>query len=168
VQAALVAGVLIFAATSGWRQVRTTPYPAADIKQLQAALASRQQPGDAVVVSQFSRYPYALYGPRPVRVRFSQDYATGFTVDSTDPDVFIMPAEYYESGYTPDVILDYAKGRRRVWYVATDTPIFDTPASVQRNEQVPEQRLLDAGFHVADRLEAHGAHADLLVAPVQG
>jgi hypothetical protein len=103
-----------------------------------------------------------------VRVRFSQDYATGFTVDSTDPDVFIMPAEYYESGYTPDVILDYAKGRRRVWYVATDTPIFDTPASVQRNEQVPEQRLLDAGFHVADRLEAHGAHADLLVAPVQG
>ena len=153
-----------FAATAGLRQTRATPYPSGDVRDLTAAVRARAAPGDVVVVSQFSRYPYALYSAAPPRIVFSRSYSTGFTVASTEPDVFVMPAEYYEPGYDPAAAVGFAAGRSRVWYIATDTPAFDTPPAIQRNEYVAEDRLIAAGYHVADRIRGSGGHADLLLA----
>jgi MFS family permease len=168
VDVALMALVVGFAVTAGLRQTRATPYPAADVHALDLAVGARRLPGDGVVVGQFSRYPYALYGAAPVRLVFSPAYSTGFAVVSSEPDVYILPAEYYEGGYDPDAAVRFASGYRRIWYIATDTPAFDTPPSIQQNEYVPEVRLVAAGFHVAERLRGEGAHADLLLAPGGG
>jgi hypothetical protein len=165
VNAVVVLLVVAFAATAGLRQTRATPYPSGDVRRLTAAVRARGAPGDVLVVSQFSRYPYALYSSAPAHVVFSRNYSTGFTVASVEPDVFIMPAEYYEPGYDPDAAVHFAAGRKRVWYIATDTPAFDTPPVIQRNEYVAEDRLLAAGYRVTDRITGHGGHADLLVAP---
>jgi hypothetical protein len=165
VNVGVVVVVVAFAATAGLRQTRSTPYPSGDVRRLTAGVRERAAPGDAIVVSQFSRYPYALYAPARPRIVFSRSYSTGFTVASTEPDVLVMPAEYYEPGYDADAAVRFAAGRARVWYIATDTPAFDTPPVIQRNEYVAEDHLVAAGYRVTDRIEGHGGHADLLVAP---
>jgi hypothetical protein len=76
-----------------------------------------------------------------------------------------MPAEFFEGGYDPDAAVRFAQRRSRVWYLATDTPASDTPAEVQANEHVPEQRLIADGFTPTERVDAYGVHADLLVRP---
>ena len=165
VSVAVVVAAVAFALTAGLRQTRATPYPSGDVRRLTAAVRARVTPGDGIVVSQFSRYPYALYSTAPPRIVFSRNYSTGFTVASTEPDVLVMPAEYYEPGYDADAAVRFAAGRKRVWYIATDTPAFDTPPAIQRNEYVAEDRLLAAGYRVVDRIDGHGGHADLLAAP---
>lgn len=165
VEVALAVGIVGLATTAGRAHVRANPYPAADMGALSVAVESRMEPGDAVVVGPFSRYPYALYGARRPELVFATRYAPGFTVVSGDPDVFIMPAEFFEGGYDPDDAVRFAKGRTRVWYLATDTPVSDTPTEVQANEYVPERRLVADGFRTSERVDAYGVHADLLVRP---
>jgi hypothetical protein len=165
VEVALALGIVGFAATGGRAHVRANPYPAADMGALYVAIEARMEPGDAVVVAPFSRYPYALYGARRPELVFDTRYTPGFTVRSGDPDVFIMPAEFFEGGYDPDAAVRFAQRRSRVWYLATDTPASDTPAEVQANEYVPEQRLIADGFTPTERVDAYGVHADLLVRP---
>lgn len=162
-QPAMATGIVILAATTGLHHVRANPYPAADMGPLTAAVRSRLGPADAVVVGPFSRYPFALYDSADVDVVFSSRYAPGFTVRSQDPDVLIMPAEYFEDGYDEGLAVRFAEGRTRVWYVATDTPESDTPPDVQAYEYRPEQLLVADGFRIVDRIDAHGVHADLLV-----
>ncbi len=162
-QLALAAAIVVYAATNGLEHVRANPYPAADIGPLTAAVRARMEPGDAMVVGPFSRYPFALYGDSDPQVVMSSLYAPGFTVRSRDPDVLIMPAEFFEDGYDEDQAVRFAEGRARVWYLATDTPESDTPGDVQAYEYRPEQRLLADGFEIVERIEGVGVHADLLV-----
>ena len=161
-----VAGALVvFAATDGRRHVERNPYPGADTAELIAAVRGQAAPGDGVVVAPFTRYAFALYDrPRPV-VILSSRYSTGFTVASRDPDVLLLPAEFYETGYDPDQAVPFARDRRRVWYLATDTPVTDTEPVVQEREVEPQRRLLADGFVVERRIDVEGAHADLLVRP---
>jgi hypothetical protein len=161
-----VAGALVvFAATDGRRHVERNPYPGADTAELIAAVRGQAAPGDGVVVAPFTRYAFALYDrPRP-EVILSSRYSTGFTVASRDPDVLLLPAEFYETGYDPDQAVPFARDRRRVWYLATDTPVTDTEPVVQEREVEPEARLLADGFVVERRIDVDGAHADLLVRP---
>jgi hypothetical protein len=119
-------------------------------------------PGDAIVVAPFGRYPYALSSAR-AGIVLSRRYSTGFTVASNEPDVLVMPAEFYEQGYEAEVAVRFAASRARVWYLATDTPASDTPPDAQRHEYEPERLIVDSGFTLVDRLPAYGAHADLLV-----
>lgn len=161
--AATAVGIVAFAGTYGLEFVRAHPYPAADMGPLTAAVEARRQPGDAIVVGPFSRFPFAFYGAVDPEIVLSSRYAPGFTVRSSDPDVLIMPAEFFEDGYQEELALRFAEGRRRVWYLATDTPESDTPADVQRHEYAPELHLIADGFRIADRIDAHGVHADLLV-----
>lgn len=165
VEVALAVAIVGFAVTGGRYHVQANRYPAADMGSLRAAVAARMEPGDAVVVAPFSRYPFALYGARRPELVFDTRYAPGFTVTSGDPDILIMPAEYFEGGYDPDDAVRFARGRSRVWYLATDTPMSDTPPDVQANEYVPEQRLLADGFMFMERVDAYGVHADLLIRP---
>ena len=162
----MVAGVLVlFAATDGRRHVEGNPYPGADTAGLIAAVRGQMAPGDAVVVAPFTRYAFALYdAPRP-EVILSSRYSPGFTVASPDPDVLILPAEFYETGYEPGAAAGFAHNRDRVWYLATDTPVTDTDPEVQAREYEPEARLLAEGFVVERRVEVEGAHASLLVRP---
>lgn len=160
---ALAAAVLLVAGTTLAAHVEANPYPAADMGPLAAAVRARMEPGDAIVVSPFSRYPFGLYGDVDPEVVLSSRYAPGFTVRSSDPDVLIMPAEFFEDGYDEGQAVRFAEGRDRIWYLATDTPASDTPSDVQAFEYRPEQRLIDAGFEIVDRIDAHGVHADLLV-----
>lgn len=161
--AALAVGIVAFAGTSGLEFVRANPYPATDMGSLTAAVRARMEPGDAIVVGPFSRYPFALYGAADPEIVLSTRYAPGFTVRSGDPDVLIMPAEFFEDGYDEGLAVRFAQGRTRVWYLATDTPESDTPPDVQSYEYGPELRLLADGFEIVDRIDAHGVHADLLV-----
>jgi len=161
----VAAALVLFAATAGRRHVEHNPYPGADTAALVAAVRGHMAPGDGMVVAPFTRYAFALYDrPRP-EVVLSSRYSTGFTVASPDPDVLILPAEFYETGYDAGAALDFARHRRRVWYLATDTPRSDTPPQVQAYEHEPEHRLLAAGFVVEHRVHVDGAHADLLVRP---
>lgn len=160
---AVATTIVAFAATSGLAHVRANPYPAADMGPLSAAVRARMEPGDVMVVGPFSRYPFALYDAAEPQVVFSSRYAPGFTVSSTDPDVLILPAEYFEDGYDEGAAVRFAEGRSRVWYLATDTPTSDTPPDVQDYEYRPEERLLAEGFRIVDRIDAPGVHADLLV-----
>lgn len=164
-EVALVVAVAVLAATNGREHMRGNPYPAADMGPLTAAVRARMLPGDAMVVGAFSRYPFALYAARRPEVVLSPLYAPGFTVRSGEPDVYNMPAEFFEDGYDPDEAVRFAEGRSRVWYLATDTPPSDTPPAVQAFEYEPEQRLIDAGFRATERIDAYGVHADLLVRP---
>ena len=161
---AVVAGaLLVFAAASIRPFALRNPYPGADMAELTAAVRRQAAPGDAIVVAPFGRYAYALYSRQPPQVILSSRYSTGVTVASGDPDVLIMPAEFYETGYDPDAGVTFAHGRSRVWYLATDTPASDTFPHVQENEYIPERRLLAQGFVIERRIDVAGAHADLLV-----
>jgi hypothetical protein len=140
-----------------------TPYPSADVEQLGREVTQRRQPGDGVVVAPFTRYAFALYDDEPPTLTLSSNYSTGFTASSTDPDVLIMPAEYYEGGYSLEVVDPFVAGRNRIWYLATDSPESDTPADVQATEYDGERRLLASGFTFEQRIDVAGAHADLLV-----
>jgi hypothetical protein len=157
--------ILLVALVDGRRALIRSPYPGADIAQLATMVDQHRLPGDAVVVAPFTRYAYALYtGPEP-RIVISSQYSTRFSVVSSDPDVLLMPAELYEGGYDANAPVVFAQTHTRVWFIATDTPPSDTPVSVQNREYEPEQRLFDAGFAFATRIEVFGAHADLLVRP---
>ena len=162
---AVAAVLVVFAATISRDHADHNPYPGADTAGLIAAVRAEMAPGDGVVVAPFTRYAFALYDRPDPRVVLSLRYSPGFTVASPDPDVFILPAEFYETGYDPSAAVPFARDRRRIWYLATDTPLSDTPAEVQATEYEPERRLLDDGFVVERRLDVAGAHADLLVRP---
>ena len=155
--------LVVFAATISRNHAEHNPYPGADVAGLIAAVRGQMSPGDVLVVAPFTRYAFALYdAPRP-EVILSERYSPGFTVASSDPAVLILPAEFYETGYDASAALPFAHGRARVWYLATDTPVTDTPPQVQDNEYEPERRLLADGFVVERRVDVAGAHADLLV-----
>ena len=160
---AVAGALLVFAATSIRPYALRNPYPGADMAGLTAAVLRQAAPGDGVVVAPFGRYAYALYGRHRPEVIVSSRYSAGITVASADPDVLIMPAEYYETGYDADAGAAFARGRTRVWYLATDTPPSDTSSAVQENELIPERRILAEGFVVERRIDVAGAHADLLV-----
>lgn len=162
----VVAGaLLVFAATSIRSFALRNPYPGADMAGLTAMVLRQAVQGDGVVVAPFGRYAYAVYSRRPPEVILSSWYSTGVTAASADPDVLIMPAEFYETGYDPDAGATFARGRSRVWYLATDTPASDTFPEVQENEYEPERRILAEGFIIERRIDVAGAHADLLVRP---
>ncbi len=157
--------LVVFAATISRNHAERNPYPGADTAGLIAAVRGQMSPGDGLVVAPFTRYAFALYDPPRPEVILSERYSTGFTVASTDPDVFVLPAEFYETGYDPSAALPFARDRARVWYLATDTPVSDTEPAVQDNEYEPERRLLADGFVLERRVDVAGAHADLLVRP---
>jgi hypothetical protein len=163
--AAVAIGLLAVAGSVGRHALRNTPYPAADIGKLARTVDQKRGPGDGVVVAPFSRYAYALYGREDPRFIISDDYSTGFTVASPDPAVFIMPAEFYEGGYDPSAVARFARGRQRIWYIATDTPESDTPSEIQATELDGERELLAAGYVVVERHDVYGAHAELLAQP---
>jgi hypothetical protein len=160
---AVVVALVLFAATDGRRLARRNPYPGSDTAGLIAAVRGQMAPGDGLVVAPFTRYAFALYDRSRPEVILSSRYSTGFTVASPDPDVLILPAEFYETGYDTGAAVDFARPRIRIWYLATDTPPSDTPPEVQAREHEPERRLLADGFVVERRIDVAGAHADLLV-----
>ncbi len=164
--AALGCAVVVFAMTAGRAQVRLNPYPGDDMAALQGRLSSQAEPGDGVVVSPFSRYPWALYSRLRPRVVLTRGLPTNVLVISKDPDVLIMPREYVEDGYDASVAVRFAVDRPRVWYVATDTPATDTPLAGQAHERDAEDLLIADGYSVTRSISSFGAHADLLVKEV--
>jgi hypothetical protein len=165
VHGAVAVGVVAFALTAGRAHVRHNPYPGTDMAGLQVAVARQQEPGDGIVVTPFSRYPWALYGDARPIVDLSSRFTTGFTVRDRSPDTLIVEAEYVEEGYDPAVVVPFAERHRRVWYVATDSPLSDTPAEAQVREGDAERLLLDRGWRVERRIDVEGGHAHLLVPP---
>ncbi|HYX43924.1 MAG TPA: hypothetical protein VE760_02695 [Acidimicrobiales bacterium] len=165
VHGAVAVGVVAFAVTGGRAHVRHNPYPGVDMAGLQAAVARQHEPGDGVVVTPFSRYPWALYGDSRPIVDLSSRFTTGFTVRDRSPDTLIVEAEYVEEGYDPGVVVPFAERHRRVWYVATDSPVSDTPAEAQVHEGDAERVLLARGWRLERRIAVDGGHAHLLLPP---
>jgi hypothetical protein len=92
-------------------------YPGEDVAGLATALNHHLQPGDGVFVSEEMRYPWALYEDRKLRVEFGPNWATGFTVVSTQPGVFIAPSEPYEGGSHAGVWARSMRRYHRLWFV---------------------------------------------------
>ena len=126
----------------------------ASLSTLAAEVRQHERPGDRIFVSELMRYPWALYEQRRLAVRFGPDWATGFTVISTDPAEFIAPSEYYEGGSDPKAWANAMRGARRVWYV------YSPPLAVVN----PSFAALRAdGWRPVLRVEAQGCAAALLV-----
>jgi hypothetical protein len=100
-----------------WGVDNSRAYPATDTQALAGAINHQFEPGDHVVVGELMRYPWALYEDSTLRLRFGTDWSAGFTVVSTQPDVFIAPSEVYEGGSTPAKWATQMRGYRRLWFV---------------------------------------------------
>jgi hypothetical protein len=147
VMALLVAGVLIGDA------IATTPsYPGVGVQALVAKLQRTAEPTDHIVVGELTRYPWAYYEDRPLRLRFGPDWSTNFTVVSTDPDVFIVPSEFYEGGSEPARWARAMQGFHRLWFVESP-PLSLNPTYAA---------LVHDGWHPVRRLTAPGCAAILL------
>jgi hypothetical protein len=94
-------------------------YPGVDVTSLVAQIHAQEQPRDHIFVSELMRYPWVLAEEPTPDVRFGTDWAAGFTVVSTEPDVFIAPPEYYEGGLDPRAWAAKvsAEHLHRLWYV---------------------------------------------------
>jgi hypothetical protein len=129
-----------------------TPYPGVGVQALSAALRHEAEPSDHIVVGELTRYPWAYYEDDPLRLRFGPDWATSFTVTSTDPKVFIVPSEYYESGSQPARWASAFRNDHRLWFVLTP-PLSLNPTYAA---------LVHQGWHPVRTLHAAGCAAILL------
>jgi hypothetical protein len=100
------------------------------------------------------RYPWALYEAKPLRIELGQDWSTNFTVENTDPGVFIDPSEDYEGDQHPTAWAKAMNRYQRIWYV------WSPPLSVFTFSW---GALLHDGWHVERTITAPGCAAYLLV-----
>ncbi len=148
VAAVVLAGALLY-----HENANAPVYPAEDVTGLATALDHHIQPGDAIFVSEQMRYPWSLYEDRPPHIEFGPNWATDFTVVSTQPGVFIVPSELYERGSQPAVWAQMMRRYRRLWYVNFYVGGFGSPSYAG---------LLADGWHPVSSITATGCAAILL------
>lgn len=112
-----VAVVILAGALLHHEYVDAPVYPGEDVAGIATALNHLRQPGDVIFVSEEMRYPWALYTDQTPHIEFGPNWATGFTVVSTQPDVFIAPSEPYEGGSQPVAWARSMRRYRRLWFV---------------------------------------------------
>ena len=127
-------------------------YPTTDTRTLAADISHHLRPGDHVVVGELMRYPWALYEDSTLRLEFGSEWSAGFTVVSTQPNVFIAPSEVYEVGSTPGRWATQMGRYRRLWFVETD-PLSLNPLYAS---------LRAEGWRPVETLKATGCSALLL------
>ena len=151
----LVVGVLVLGlwTAHAW-SVRPT-YPGVDVTASAAQIDRHEQAGDHIFVSELARYPWALAEDPHPDVRFGSTWAAGFTVVSTQPDVFIVPSEYYEGDSHPKAWAAAVERDHRLWFV------WSPPLSLSPSYQA----LLADGWRRRTTLHATGVSATLLVRP---
>jgi hypothetical protein len=126
-------------------------YPGVDVTGLIAQIHAHEEPGDHIFVSELMRFPWALAEEPAPDLRFGSGWATGFTVVSTQPDVFLVPSEHYEEDSHPKAWAAEMAGDR-LWYV------WSPPLSVD-----PSYRALrQDGWRPVTTLHAPGSVATLL------
>ncbi len=146
--ALIVAGVWVGQAWS------TRPaYPGVDAAALAAGIRAHERPGDHVFVGELMRYPWALAEEARPDIRFGSEWAAGFSVASTQPDVFIAPSEFYEGGSDPKAWAARMRTFHRLWYVWSP-PLRDDPSYAA---------LRADGWRPTTTLHAPGGSATLLV-----
>ena len=101
------------------------------------------------------RFSWALYEDPAPRIVLGPSWATGWTVQSSVPDVFIVPSEFFEGGSHPVAWARSMDRATRLWYVTTP-PRFLNPSYAA---------LLRNGWHPTTTLHASGCEAILLVRP---
>jgi hypothetical protein len=145
--AALVAGLLLFHAA------QTAPsYPSTDVKGLVAKMEKVGVGGDHIVVGELMRYPWGLYEDNPVRIEVGPDWAAGFTVASSNPNVYIVPSEFYERGFDPTQWAATMSSYNRLWFV------WAPPLSLN----LAYAALIRDGWHQIAFVSAAGCDATLL------
>jgi hypothetical protein len=149
---AAVASLVLAGAVIGDAIATATPYPGVDVQGLATALRLDGAPSDHIVVGELTRYPWAYYEDRPLRLRFGPDWATYFTVTSTSPKVFIVPSEHYEGDSHPARWAGMFRNDHRLWFVLTP-PLSLNPTYAA---------LVRDGWHPVRTLHAAGCAAILL------
>ena len=147
-----VASLVLAGAVVGDSIATATPYPGVDVQALATALRHDAAPSDHIVVGELTRYPWAYYEDHPLGLRFGPDWATYFTVTSTNPTVFIVPSEYYEGDAHPARWAAAFGNDHRLWFVLTP-PLSLNPTYAA---------LVGDGWHPVRTLHAAGCAAILL------
>jgi Dolichyl-phosphate-mannose-protein mannosyltransferase len=129
-----------------------TPYPGVNVQALATALRHDARPSDHIVVGELTRYSWAYYEDHPLRLRFGPDWATYFTVASTNPKIFIAPSEFYEGDDHPARWAAAFDDEHRLWFVLTP-PLSLNPSY---------GALLRDGWRPVRTLHAAGCAAILL------
>jgi len=143
----LIIGLLAIGISSG------NQYQSVNVRGLAAEVHRNAQPGDHVVVDAFLRYAWALYEEPHPHIRFGSDWMPGFTVVSTQPQVFLAPSFGREGASDPVPWTRELARYNRIWFVATGVP-----------DQSPFYVALQrAGWRSAEILHATNCEAILLV-----
>ena len=135
--------------------VRHPPqYPNINVRQLTAFVTQHRLPGDKVLVDPYTRYNWALYEERNVRVEFGSSWGTGYTIVSDQPDVFVSPSEPWEDGYNPQAWVGQVADAGRLWYLGT--------WFLPRNEDPIYQAMLAQGWKPQGEYNATGGFVVLM------
>ena len=103
---------------------RSIGYPGVDLGPLVHQIEAERKPGDLVFVEALSRYPWSLAYPGRVRIQLGSGWGAGFTTVSTDDTVYIVPSEWWETGYAPAQFAAQAAKADRLWFVGTGSPAY--------------------------------------------
>lgn len=87
-------------------------------------------------------------------------WGAGFTVLSTDPGVFVVPSEWWESGYTPTAWADTAAKAPRLWFIGTGPLTYHVHSH-------DYQALVARGWQPQRWLVGSGGYAVLMTRPPQ-
>jgi hypothetical protein len=136
--------------------VRHPPrYPGINIAALARYVSQHRNPGDHILVDPRTRYNWALYEAKVVRLKFGGSWAAGYTVTSDNPNVFLAPSQSYEDGYDPASWVHRMSSADRLWYVGTWF------GSLQNDPLY--QGLLQVGYRPRGEFDSTGGFAILFV-----
>jgi 4-amino-4-deoxy-L-arabinose transferase-like glycosyltransferase len=148
---AILVGALV-AAGLGAAGVEQRPYPREDVRPLVRTLESEAEAGDALLVHTFASFAFALYADSPVEIVPSSDYATGWSIAVSEPDVTVLPSRASTPGDYEPLVLDAIEGRDRVWFLVSHSA---------SDADAIRQVLRDQGFSRASIDRRRGAFLEL-------
>jgi len=94
-------------------------YNSVDVGALAHRVEQQLRPGDHVVVDAFLRYDWALSVEAQPRIVLGSAWMSGFSVLSTQPDVFVVPSFAAEGGVQDRAWARNLTRYRRIWYLQT-------------------------------------------------
>jgi hypothetical protein len=134
-------------------------YDNTDVRPLAAQVAQQLHPGDHIVVDAMLRYPWALYEDQSPHIVLGQNWMTGFTVTSTQPNTFLVPSFDIEGEWRPHTWTQQLARYRRLWILE---PAYSTHPSLRPPKHSFYGELYAGGWRPTRDIVGTGVVAILL------